>query len=76
MQRIREERFEYRDTFDEILEEMEVKSGYSVLWPKTSLDAVVADLCPFRSVPSFTVNLPNTMYVQKNWPYKDLINYQ
>ncbi len=76
MQRIFDKRFVYRDNIDLILETMANEPEFSVMWPEASIEVLVKDMCSYRTVPKFTLYIPNTMYVQKNWPYTELINYQ
>ncbi len=59
------------------MERLKNTQKIAVHWPVEPIKAELdKDICQYRMIQSFTVNRVSSMYVQQDWPYKKLFNFQ
>ncbi len=73
------EKTETASTFGEAMERFETEPHMAFFNTKDGVKLTLEkrkELCNFRMVPAFSVSTWNSIYAQKDWPYRDLFNYQ
>ncbi len=64
-------------TLNASVEKFRNEDNLALYWTQDGVtSAFGSSLCLYNIIPQFTVLVPNVMYVKKNWPYTQLMNYQ
>ncbi len=76
-QKIFKEKFITAPSFQEAIDILKNQPSVAMVWPGLSVKSMLTtDICDYKVIPTIARKLPTSFYVQQNWPFKDLLNFQ